>query len=226
MSDCLAAIGEDWAQGRGPVLAERTASHAAAAVASRLLAAAPAPTSCGTVVLATPPGDRHTLALTTLAHLLQAAGHPVLVVDDLPLAELAQLASSPGTAAVVLSAHASLSVVTARQLLSALRRAAPQVFLAIGGPGFPRATSAAADLVTNDVELLLKELDARSSVLTSREREVLLGVADGLTNAEIALHLGLSPSTVKTHLDHVFSKTRTEHRAAAVARALRQGWLR
>lgn len=226
LSECLASLGDDWATRRGPVLAERTASHAAAAVAARLLAEAPAPTLCGTVVLATPPGDRHTLALTALAHLLQAAGRPVLVVDDLPLDELAQLAAAPGTAAVVLSAHVALPVVAARQLLSTLRRAAPEVFLAIGGPGFPRATSAAADLVTDDVALLLKELDAQSSVLTSREREVLLGVADGLTNAEIALQLGLSPSTVKTHLDHVFAKTRTEHRAAAVARALRQGWIR
>jgi DNA-binding CsgD family transcriptional regulator/methanogenic corrinoid protein MtbC1 len=226
MSDCLAELGEDWAQGRSPVLAERAATQAAQSVCDRLRAHLPAPTACGTVVLATPPGERHTLALAAVAHLLQEAGRSVLVVDDLPIDELAQLASEPGTAAVVLSAHVTLPLAAARRLIGALREAAPGIFLVAGGPGFPRSASAGADLVTDDVELLLRELEERSSALTHREREVLLAVAEGLTNAEIAEQLCVSPSTVKTHLDHVLHKTGAEHRAAAVARALRQGWIR
>jgi DNA-binding NarL/FixJ family response regulator len=54
---------------------------------------------------------------------------------------------------------------------------------------------------------------------------VLAAVADGMTTLEIADRLCLSSSTVKTHLDHILSKTGTEHRAAAVAAALRAGWL-
>lgn len=224
MSDCLGELGQAWAEGRGPVLAERAATHAAQAVCEHLRTQAPAPSRCGTVVLAAPPGERHTLALGALAHQLQEAGHQTHVVDDLPLDELCQLASEQGTAAVVLSAHIDLAPAAARRLLAALRQAAPGVLLAGGGPGFP--TTAGADLVTDDVAVLLSELDHRASALTAREREVLLAVADGYTNAEIAAQLGVSPATVKTHLDHVFAKTRTEHRAAAVARALRQGWIR
>ncbi|MFN2537818.1 MAG: LuxR C-terminal-related transcriptional regulator [Mycobacteriales bacterium] len=225
ISECLAELGDAWAQDRSPVLAERVATHAAMSVCDRLRANVAPPTASGTVVLATPPGERHTLALSAVAHLLQDTGRPVLVVDDLPLDELAELAAEPGTAAVVLSAHVRLSVAAARRLVTALRSSAPDALIAGGGPGFPRTASVGADVVTDDVKVLLRALDERSSALTVREREVLLAVADGLTNPEIAARLHVSASTVKTHLDHVLAKTGAEHRAAAVAQALRKGWI-
>ena len=225
ISDCLSELGEAWAQGRGPVLAERAATHAAASVCDRLRTHLPAPTVTGTVVLATPPGERHTLALSAIAHLVQETGRPVHVVDDLPLEELAELASEPDTAAVVLSAHVRLPVAAARRIIGALRAAAPDVLLVGGGLGFPRSATVGADVVTNEVPVLLHALNERSSALTSREREVLIAVADGLTNPEIAARLHVSMSTVKTHLDHVLAKTGAEHRAAAVAQALRKGWI-
>ena len=51
--------------------------------------------------------------------------------------------------------------------------------------------------------------------LTPREAEVLLWVAEGKTNPEIALILGNRPSTVRTHLERVFSKLGVETRHAA-----------
>jgi DNA-binding CsgD family transcriptional regulator len=54
--------------------------------------------------------------------------------------------------------------------------------------------------------------------LTGREREVLLLVAQGKRNHEIARLLWLSPATVRTHLEHVFDKLGVNTRAAAVAR--------
>lgn len=54
--------------------------------------------------------------------------------------------------------------------------------------------------------------------LTGREREVLLLVAQGKRNSEIARLLWLSPATVRTHLEHVFDKLEVKTRAAAVAR--------
>ena len=54
--------------------------------------------------------------------------------------------------------------------------------------------------------------------LTGREREVLLLVAQGKRNHEIARLLWLSPATVRTHLEHVFDKVGVNTRAAAVAR--------
>ncbi len=52
--------------------------------------------------------------------------------------------------------------------------------------------------------------------LTEREREVLTLIGSGLTNDEIAANLFLSPGTVKTHINHIFSKLDLRNRADAV----------
>lgn len=56
------------------------------------------------------------------------------------------------------------------------------------------------------------------SVLTRREHQVVLLVAEGLTNAEIARTLWISPGTVRRHLENVFAKLGVHTRTAAVAR--------
>ena len=61
--------------------------------------------------------------------------------------------------------------------------------------------------------------------LTSREREVLGLVAAGLTNAEIAGELQLSPNTVKEHASSMFRKLGARNRADAIVRAQRLGVL-
>jgi two-component system nitrate/nitrite response regulator NarL len=61
--------------------------------------------------------------------------------------------------------------------------------------------------------------------LTPREREVLTLLAEGLSGPEIANRLYLSPSTIKTHLANIYDKLEVSDRAAAVAKALRQGLL-
>ncbi|MEA2683037.1 MAG: hypothetical protein QOK05_1365 [Chloroflexota bacterium] len=55
--------------------------------------------------------------------------------------------------------------------------------------------------------------------LTPRERIVLGLVVEGLANKTIALHMGTSESTVKTHLREVFRKLAVDSRAAAAAKA-------
>jgi DNA-binding CsgD family transcriptional regulator len=57
-------------------------------------------------------------------------------------------------------------------------------------------------------------------LLTAREREVLVWVARGKTNAEIARLLWLAPSTVRKHLENVYAKLGVSTRTAAVARFL------
>lgn len=56
-------------------------------------------------------------------------------------------------------------------------------------------------------------------VLSTREREVLGLVAKGLPNREVARVLGISASTVGTHLEHVHQKLGVSTRAEAVSAA-------
>lgn len=62
-----------------------------------------------------------------------------------------------------------------------------------------------------------------SDALTDREREILVLVARGLSNAEIAEHLVISPATVKTHLARVMQKLDAHDRAGLVIYAYEHG---
>jgi len=59
--------------------------------------------------------------------------------------------------------------------------------------------------------------------LSKREREILQMVANGSTTKEVARDLGISPHTVKTHLERIFEKLGANDRAQAVAIAIRTG---
>lgn len=58
--------------------------------------------------------------------------------------------------------------------------------------------------------------DAALGALSGREREVLALIGEGKTNAEIAAELFVGEGTVKTHVNHVFTKLQLRDRAAAI----------
>lgn len=74
-------------------------------------------------------------------------------------------------------------------------------------------TARAGDLVV----LLLAEEDERTERLTPRQREVLAGVAAGLTDAEIAESLGVARATVGKHLEAIYERLGVHNRTSAAA---------
>ena len=61
--------------------------------------------------------------------------------------------------------------------------------------------------------------------LTAREREVVGLLAEGLSTASIASRLGISPATVRTHVEHARGRLGARTRAEAVVRAIQTGQL-
>ncbi|MBT1670948.1 response regulator transcription factor [Curtobacterium flaccumfaciens pv. flaccumfaciens] len=84
-----------------------------------------------------------------------------------------------------------------------------------GGPAGPRAGTAPDG--AEERRLL--------ALLTEREREVALAVANGASNAQIAADLYVGLATVKTHVGHVYEKFGVENRVqlALVVHAARRG---
>jgi two-component system, NarL family, nitrate/nitrite response regulator NarL len=73
-------------------------------------------------------------------------------------------------------------------------------------------------------QIQMRAVDDRP-VLSPREREVLVLIADGLSAPDAAARLHVSPATVKTHLQSLYEKLDVSDRAAAVAKAMRIGLL-
>jgi DNA-binding NarL/FixJ family response regulator len=104
--------------------------------------------------------------------------------------------------AAVRTVHAGDSVIAPSSMRRLLQHVAPM----LSGP----AAAPAAD-------------DRALADLTPREREVLVQMAYGATNTEIAEHFVVSEATVKTHVGRVLAKTGSRDRVQAVVLAYRTG---
>jgi DNA-binding CsgD family transcriptional regulator len=67
------------------------------------------------------------------------------------------------------------------------------------------------------------ELAQRVDRLTPRELEILQRVASGESSADIALHLGMSRHTLRTHIQNVLTKLGVHSKTDAVVAAIRFG---
>jgi len=65
------------------------------------------------------------------------------------------------------------------------------------------------------MSLMAKEASTGASALTSRKREILVLVTEGLTNAEIGQQLDLSVHTIKQHLSGVYKVLQVKNRKEA-----------
>jgi DNA-binding NarL/FixJ family response regulator len=89
-----------------------------------------------------------------------------------------------------------------------------------------RAAAAGDSPLTPRVALtVVRELRSggASETLSDREREVLALVGAGVANKQIALRLGISPKTVKSHLSHIFRQIGVSDRLQAAMWARRHG---
>ena len=80
----------------------------------------------------------------------------------------------------------------------------------------PSATRRLLDRVRPLLPTSQGRTDSRLDVLTDREREVLIEIAKGATNAEISTTLFMAEGTVKTHIGRLFTKLHARDRVQLV----------
>ncbi|MGH3238191.1 MAG: response regulator transcription factor, partial [Streptosporangiaceae bacterium] len=124
---------------------------------------------------------------------------------------------------VVAAGEALLAPSVTRRLIGEFARTQPATGPATGpisgpGTGAPQAASHACD--ASQPGLTWGKLQR---VLTDRELEVLKMVARGMSNAEIAEELTISPATAKTHVAHLLTKLDARDRIQLVIIAYQSG---
>ncbi|MGW9182770.1 response regulator [Agromyces sp. NPDC055661] len=168
---------------------------------------------------------------------LAASERPDLVLMDLRMpgvdgasATASIVAAGGGTRVLVLTTYETDDHILAAIEAGAsgyLLKAAPQAEILAG----IRAVAAGETVLAPSIAAKLVSrvrADAASvapPALSPREREVLVLVAEGRSNPEIAKALYIGEATVKTHLLHAFEKLGVNDRTRAVTRAMELGLL-
>ncbi len=140
-------------------------------------------------------------------------GAPILVLTNEPATEQSLSLLNSRFAWGMLSLDAS-----SEELLAALQ--ALRVGLWVGAPG-------CVALAFGKQQIIFGEEENSDLVenLTERETEVLQQVAQGLSNKQIAVKLGISENTVKYHIASIYSKLEVSNRTEAVRIGARKGWI-
>lgn len=139
----------------------------------------------------------------------------------------------PTVKVLALTVHEERAYLT--QLLRAgasgyvLKRAAPEELVravrTVAAGGTYIDPSLAASLVEGYLDAQTTAVHSGEDNLSEREREVLVRIARGFSNKEIAAELGVSVKTVETYKARVAEKLGLRTRVDIVRYAARQGWL-
>jgi two-component system, NarL family, nitrate/nitrite response regulator NarL len=158
---------------------------------------------------------------------------PDVAVLDISMAEMSGLdvllrmrSGGVETKAILLTANVSDS-----QLLSAIERGARALLIkdmSIGelAPVIRRVAAGERSFPSDQVDAALERelsrdsVEQRFNVLSAREREVVLLVAEGLSNKEVGNKLNLAEGTVKIHLHRIFQKLGVSNRTSLAGLAL------
>jgi DNA-binding NarL/FixJ family response regulator len=156
---------------------------------------------------------------------MAAALRPDVVLMDLSMPGMSGveatrrlLQAQPDTAVVVLTSFADpdlvVDAVDAGAVGYLLKDAEPDGLVGAESPLDPRAAR---------IVLASRGRPAPASALSGRETEVLVLVAEGLANKQIARTLGIAERTVKAHLTSIFSQIGVTDRTSAALWAHRRG---
>ena len=172
-------------------------------------------------------------ALDRLARAAALGELPDVVLMDLQMPEMDGVTATaeivrrfPGVKVVILTSFGETERVHA-----ALEKGASGYLLKDAGPNEVDAALRAAvrDEVFLDAAVtrkLTQEMRAPRTglgVLTAREKEVLILVAEGRSNKDIADHLVISERTARTHVSHLLAKMGLSSRTQAALLAVKEG---
>ncbi|MBV9383393.1 MAG: response regulator transcription factor [Streptosporangiaceae bacterium] len=152
---------------------------------------------------------------------LRAGASGFLLKDTLPADLLTAIR-------VVAAGEALLAPSVTRRLISEFARRPASLATARGPSGASGVSGAfgssgAADALAAPGAQPARRAADLTGALTEREREVLRLVATGLSNAEIAAGLCISPATAKTHVAHLLTKLDARDRVQLVILAYQAG---